>query len=158
METTTQQFFEAVRQNEVERVRKLLQFDPTLVHARILGDATLLNEQIWSNKQAVDIGANEQRDTPALHHSVFHGHLDMVNLLLEFEADVNAIGYENNYEMTPAIVIAAWEGGIDVLHTLLKHGADPNIKSSNNVTALSTARRHQHTDRIKLLLEYGAIE
>lgn len=51
--------------------------------------------------------------------------------------------------MTPAVVIASWEGGLDVLMLLLEHGTDPNLKSSNGVSALDTAKRHNLIDRAK---------
>ena len=150
-------FFDAVRVHDLDRARSLLQSNPSLANARILGDATLLNEQVWQNKKKVDVTADEQRDTPALHYAVFHGNLEMTQLLLEHGADIHAIAYENNHEMTPPIVLAAWEGGIDVLRLLLEHGADPNSKSSNNVTPLSTALRHGKTDRVELLKQHGAV-
>ncbi len=149
-------FFDAVRSNDIERVRALLQSDRSLVNARILGDATLLNRQVWRKKTTVDVDPDEKRDTPALHYSVFHGHLGMVQLLLEHDADIHALGYENNHGMTPPIVLAAWEGGIDVLRLLLERGADPNVKSGHGVTPLSTALRHRKSDRVELLKRHGA--
>ena len=65
-------FFDAVRANDLVRTRALLQSNPSLANARILGDATLLNEQVWQNKTVVDVSADERRDSPALHHAVFH--------------------------------------------------------------------------------------
>lgn len=141
----------------MDRVRLLLEADPSLANARMLGDATLLDEKIWKNKTIVDIDRDERRDTPALHHAVFHGYVDMAKLLLEFGADIHALGYENNHEMTPPIVLAAWEGGIDVLRLLLEQGADPNCQSGNQVTPLSTSLRHGKTDRVELLKQYGAV-
>ncbi len=152
------EFFDAVRSNNLERTQSLLRLDASLANARILGDATLLNRQIWQNKTIVDVSADEKRDTPALHHAVFHGNTEMARLLLEHGADIHALGYENNHEMTPPIVLAAWEGGIEVLQLLLEHGADPNSASSNNVSPLSTAIRHGKTDRVKLLQQFGAVE
>ena len=150
-------FFDAVRSNELERTRSLLAADSALANARIFGDATLLNEQVWQNKTVVDIDADETRDTPALHHAVFHGNVEMAKLLLEHGADIHALGYENNHELTPPIVLAAWEGGIDMLRLLLDHGANPNAKSGNGVTPLSTALRHGEADRVELLKQHGAV-
>ena len=153
----THEFFAAVRSNNMKRTRSLLQSNPSLVKARILGDATLLNGQVWRNKSKVDVDTGEKRNTPALHHAVFHANLDMAKLLLEYGADVHALGYENNHEMTPCIVLAAWEGGIEVLRLLLENGADPNAKSSSGGTPLSTALRHNKIDRVELLKKFGAV-
>ena len=150
-------FFAAVRSHDLERARSLLVSNRSLANARILGDATLLNEQVWRNKSIVDVEPDEQRDSPALHYAVFHANLDMAKLLLEHDADIHAIGYENNHEMTPPIVLAAWEGGIDMLRLLLENGADPNAHSGNGVTPLSTALRHGEMDRVELLKQHGAV-
>ena len=150
-------FFQFVRENDVERVRSLLASDRSLANALILGDATLLSRQVWLNKSMVNVDANEQRDTPPLHHAVFHSHLDMARLLLEHGADVHALGYENNHELNPPIVLAAWEGGLEMLRLLLQYGADPNARSSNGVTPLSTAMRHGKSDRVELLKAHGAV-
>ena len=151
-----QEFFAAIRRNDLDRVNEFLKSNSSLANVRMLGDATLLNDQIWVNKKVVPIEAEETRDAPALHYTVFHNHIEMAKLLLDYGADIHAIGYENNHEMTQAIVIAAWEGGIEMLKLLLEYGADPNAKSSNNVTPLSTAIKHGFDDRIELLKKFGA--
>ncbi len=158
MDTTRQrEFFEAVRSNDVPRTRLLLQSDSSLANARILGDATLLNERVWRDKVIVDIDSDEKRDTRALHHAVFHGNVEMASLLLEHGADIHALGYENNHEMTPPVVLAAWEGGIEMLRLLLEHDDDPNAESGNGVTPLSTAIRHAKADRVEILKQHGAV-
>jgi len=154
--TIREDYFAAVRANDVAQVASLFATDPSLANARIRGDATLLNEQVWENKRVVGIKPDDERDTPALHYAAFHGHVEMARLLLANGADVHATAYENNHETTAAVVLAAWEGGIDMLRLLLEHGADPDSKSSNGVTPLSTATRHGKQDRIDLLKEFGA--
>ena len=152
------EFFAAVRSNDLEVARSLLHSSPSLANSRMLGDATLLNEQVWENQKKVDISADETRDSPALHHAVFHGNVEMARLLLDHGADIHALGYENNHESTPSVILAAWEGGTEVLRLLLEKGADPNCVSSNGVTPLSTAVRHGKTDRVELLKHFGAVE
>ena len=150
-------YFEAVRKNAVNDVRTILEQNPAFVNSKILGDATLLNEQVWKNKKIVNISLSETRSSPAIHYSVFHGHYEMLKTLLEFGADINSIGYENNHEFTPPIVLAAWEGGDAVLELLLQNGADPNLKSSNKVSAMTTAIKHDKESTVRILKEYGAI-
>lgn len=149
-------YFKAVRENNLSAVRKLLYDNAELVNKRMLGDATLLNNQIWKNKKIIAIPNSDKRSSPALHFAVFHGNHEMVKILLEFGADVNSFGYENNHEMTPAIILATWEGGIEVLRLLLDHNADPNIRSSNGVSAIATTIKHDQIDRVNLLKSYGA--
>lgn len=157
MENKLSAYFKAVKENDLSKVRNLLSVDPSLVNKRIPGDATLLNKQIWVNRSIVDMPDSDTRNAPALHYAVFHGNYEMVKLLLEFRVDINSIGYENNHEMTPAIVLAAWEGGIEVLRLLLEHDADPNLRSSNGVSAISTAIKHKQMDIVNLLKSYGAL-
>lgn len=79
----------------------------------------------------------------------------MVRLLLQFGADPNAIGYEDNKGLTPAAVLAAWEGSLETLRILFEGGADPNLRASAE-TALYTAAEHQAFDKVELLLSFGA--
>ena len=156
MDEETTMFFAAVRQDDLQFVKQILEKSPALANKRIGGDATLLNEQIWLNGSIISIDKTETRDTPALHYTAFHGRLEMMELLLTYGADINSLAYENNHEITPAIVLAAWEGGMEVLSCLLKNGANPNVRSSNNITPLSTAIKHNKMDRVELLHAYGA--
>ena len=152
------EFFAAVREDDLERVASFLVDDPSLANARIRGDSTLLNEQVWESKKVVQMGPDDDRDGTALHFAAFHGRFELAHLLLDHGAEVNALAYENNHEMTTSVVLAAWEGGLEVLRLLLEHGADPNSRSSNGVTPLSTALRHGKVDRVSLLKEFGATE
>ena len=151
-------FFRAVRKGDIEKAAELLREFPTLANERIRGDATLLNEQVWRKGVIVAMAHDDTRDSPALHHAVFHGNIEMATMLLQNGADVHALGYENNHESTPPVVLAAWEGGLEMLRLLLENGADPNARSGNDVTPLSTAKRHGHSDRVALLKEFGAVE
>jgi len=158
LSTEEREYFAAVRDRDINKLKNLLQTNPLLANTTILGDATCLNEQVWVNGNRVKVQPGENRNTPALHHAVVYGYSEIVELLLDHGADVHAIAYENNHEMTPPIVLAAWEGGLEVMKILLRNGADPNARSSNGVTPLSTAKRHSKQDRVSLLMQYGAIE
>ncbi|MCP4937525.1 MAG: ankyrin repeat domain-containing protein [bacterium] len=153
---TLDTFFKAVRNNDLIAVAKLLTENPALANTRMPGDSSILNYQVWLDRKMVPVSGNEKRSGTALHFAAIWGKTELAKLLLEHGAEVDAMAYENNHEQTPAIVLAAWEGGTDVLRLLLKAGADPNLQSSNGVTALSTAKRHNKKDRVKLLLKFGA--
>ena len=159
MHTSTKaEFFAAVRSHDLGRVASLLATEPSLANARIRGDSTLLNEQVWENGQIVDIPPHDTREGMALHFAALHGDTELARLLLAHGADVNAIAYENNMDMTTPVVIAAWEGGIPMLRLLLDHGADPNTRCSQGDTPISVAARHGKFDRVDLLKQYGATE
>lgn len=65
-------------------------------------------------------------NTP-LHWAASFGHLAVVRLLLEREADVNA---RNSLGLAP-LARAAWKGELGVAALLLRHGAD--VHARNNV-------------------------
>ena len=151
-------FFRAVREDDLQGVEALLSKDPALAQARMPGDSSILNHQVWKDLQKVPIAEDDGRFGMALHYAALWGKADLLRLLLKHGADPNAVAYENNHEQTTPVILAAWEGGDEVLLELLKAGADPNFRSSNGVTALSTSLRHGNADRAAILREYGAIE
>ena len=72
------------------------------------------------------------------------GYLDMVQVLLEFGADV---AVTNASEGTSALSFAAARGHLDILRALLQHGGAPvNAVDRNDVSALVAAARAGHLD------------
>ncbi|XP_013391240.1 ankyrin-1-like [Lingula anatina] len=87
----------------------------------------------------------------ALHIALLTGNADMVKLLLDSGAEVNA---ENEDGRTP-LYWAAEEGHEDIVKLLLEHGTDPNITNEWGRTPLYWAAEEGHEDIVKLLLEHG---
>jgi thiol-disulfide isomerase/thioredoxin len=77
------------------------------------------------------------------------GHTEIVKLLLERGADVNAAG-------GTALMTAAAMGRTEVVKLLLEKDADVNAKSNIFGTSLYMASQQGHTEIVKLLLEKGA--
>ncbi|MEM7429683.1 MAG: ankyrin repeat domain-containing protein [Pseudomonadota bacterium] len=151
-------FFSAVREDDLDEVESLLAENPDLVHARMPGDSSILDHQVWENLKKVQVSEDETRFGMALHYAALWGKSELARLLLSHGADPNAVAYENNHEQTTPVVLAAWEGGLEMLELILEAGGDPNAQSSNGVTPLSTAQRHQNADRVELLKRFGAVE
>lgn len=80
--------------------------------------------------------AYNQSPLSPLHVACLQGNLEMVNLLLDFGANINAAKGEEAF--TP-LMIAASVGNLPLLKLLLDRGADCNIKDKNGVTAFDTA-------------------
>ena len=133
-------FIHAVRSEDVKAVRELLSQQPELANLRIrCGDA---------------VDEDDSRSTTALHMaSYMPGNEELVALLLESGAEVDALGDEGGGWCTP-LSLAVWEGTDSIVRLLLEAGADPNSTTSG--TPLSTAMWHNCPERIKMLLDHGA--
>ncbi|KAJ7176323.1 ankyrin repeat-containing domain protein [Mycena crocata] len=89
-----------------------------------------------------------------LQRAAHMGKLDVVKLILERGADVNARCGPYGTPLQAASAV----GAVDVVQLLLSGGADPNINNTDNGTALELASRGQHLKIIRLLFNHGANE
>ncbi|MBT3399318.1 MAG: hypothetical protein HN420_04945, partial [Rhodospirillaceae bacterium] len=155
-------WFEAICALDLDTVRACLDANPALAEARaddkianlhgaVLADA--LREPVTDRSStAVHLAANimfEPRDAEPSKS------LELVQLLLERGADVDAIGFNENTDHGSAIVIAAWVGGTAKMRVLLEAGAD--VTGNSGQSALQQAGQHGRIDDVDLLLEYGAV-
>ena len=145
--TATPALWTALDANEVQRARAILDARPEAVHERA-PDAHAAPRASY--------GTN----TPLTHIAVRPGRVEMMTMLIDCGADVNALGYNENKGIAPAIVLAAWEGDVDMLRVLLEAGADPNVAGSAE-NALYTAIEHTSADapapnKVSVLLDNGA--
>ena len=93
----------------------------------------------------------------------FFGHVDAARLLLERDADVNALS-RNEHIQTAAIHAAAASEGKDestryeLVELALDHGADPNLPQGGGFRAIDAARQNGDKRVERLLLERGATD
>ncbi len=80
------------------------------------------------------------------------GHAEMVELLLSFRANTNAVSHNGH----TALMLASYHRYPKVVKILLDAGADPNIKSNAGHTALSEITQSDKEEIIRLLTEKGA--
>ena len=86
--------------------------------------------------------------------AAYHGYKDIVKVLLEKGADVNA---KNDKDDTALMLLTAKEvTDIEIVKWLLEAGADVNAKNQYGNTALIWATKNGYTEIVELLLEYGA--
>lgn len=121
-------------------------------------DIAALENALISNPSLSNI-ENEQGLTPLGIASHF-GNKDAVEILLKYNADVNAVSHSkiefipSNTALHAAI---AGERNLEVIELLLKNHAKANIFDSNGHTVLHTAAFHDNnSDLIRLLIKYGA--
>ena len=153
-------YFAAVRDGDLAALRSSLETNPTLTEARIEESGESLQGEAFEevlrrpptnrSRTAIHLAAKRylgRDDDPPRN-------VEVVRLLLEHGADLNAIGFDGNCPDSAPITVAAWEGGIETMRPLLEAGAD--VSGEQGIRALSTAASHDAIDRFDLLLEYGA--
>jgi len=100
----------------------------------------------------VNARTNDFKGNTALMMASSMGHKDIVKLLLDNGADVNAY---NNYGDT-ALINASENGHIEIVEMLLEKGAVVNAKNNDGETARMMAREKGHTEVVDMLLENEA--
>ncbi len=119
-----------------------------------------INEVQKLLKEGVDVNAESDavdRETP-LHLAVEKGHLDIVTLLLEHGANIEARYDGDPFDGYSPLSIAVLKGHLDIAKLLLDHGANTETRDICNGTPLHhTAHCWGHlVDHAKLLLDRGA--
>ncbi|XP_018427337.1 PREDICTED: tankyrase-2 isoform X4 [Nanorana parkeri] len=138
---TARELFEACRNGDVERVRKLVSADNVNSRDTAGRKSTPLHFAAGFGRKDVvehllqngaNVHARDDGGLIPLHNACSFGHAEVVNLLLRHGADPNA---RDNWNYTP-LHEAAIKGKIDVCIVLLQHGADPTIRNTDSRTAL----------------------
>jgi len=151
-------FFAAVKQDDAPALRTLLQrgFDPNtpnpqgeqalLLAVREPSPKVLAVLLAWPR---VDVEARNRQDESALMLAAFKGMTEVVQQLIDKEADVNKPGW------TP-LHYAATRGHLQIMNLLLEHHAYIDAASPNGTTPLMMAAMYGTPSAVKLLLEAGA--
>lgn len=87
-----------------------------------------------------------------MHGACYHGHLEVVRLLIERGADKGVAGNDGR---TP-LYSACYHGHLEVVRLLLEYGADTDATDENGDTPLYYACFEGRLGVIKLLLQRGA--
>ncbi|GAM74031.1 ankyrin repeat [Vibrio ishigakensis] len=86
----------------------------------------------------------------ALHAAMFQQNLEIVQLLIDADFDVNAVGPRNGY--TP-LHDAVWADNLPALKLLIENGGDLSIKGLDGNTPLDKARSEGKSDIVEYLEE-----
>jgi hypothetical protein len=124
----------------------VIQLSP-LEDAAAKGQANIVREKLERGVDPAD------RNT-ALMHAALHGHIEIMNLLINKGADIN---WKNPKDKNRTPLMAAAENGKpEITRLLLEKGADANARLSSGSTALHFASMRGHVEVMKLLLGNGA--
>jgi uncharacterized protein len=126
--------FEASAAGRAERVRELLDQDPSLANA-------------WADDGFQPLGL-----------ASFFGHVEAARLLVERGAEVNSAS-RNDMKVMPlhsAVATGDPDARYELAKLLLEHGADPNARQHDDYTPLMAAEHHGDERLRGLLIEHGS--
>ncbi|RAR13708.1 ankyrin repeat-containing protein [Stemphylium lycopersici] len=125
---------------------------PPMYALHLAASAGLTSSVMRLLKEGCDIDEIDQSGNTPLYKTSLNGHLDIVQLLLDADADVNAQGgYYGN-----ALQAASWEGHEQIVKILLNEGAKVNAQGGEYGNALQAASLRGHEQIVKILLNEGA--
>ncbi len=85
-----------------------------------------------------DLDARDSFGGTALHAAMFQKNMQIVELLIDYGLDINAIGPANGY--TP-LHDAVWADNREAVKLLLAKGAKPDVKAKDGLTPLEKAQK-----------------
>ena len=113
---------------------------------------TEMTRYLTSQGVLLDPNAPVMRGIGKLDFAVSPGNVDMVRLLIELGADVNA---QTAYPLSP-LFNASYKGDSEIVRLLLDAGADINAPSYEGMPPIAGAVARGHADIVALLLDRGA--
>ena len=119
-----------------------------LLEAAKIGDIDRTKNLI---KHGADVNVTCKYKFTALHLAVGRANLEIVQLLLEREADVNHLNHWRT-----ALQLAVFKGHPEIVKLLLAKGADVNITNKFGRTAVQIAANYGFADIVKTLVIAGS--
>lgn len=150
--------FEAAALGRVKRLSQLIDADSTLVNAwspdgfstvhlaAFFAQAETARLLITRGANVAAVAKNDLMVQP-LHSAVAGGSVEVVTLLLEAGAPVNA----KQQAGFTALQAAAKSNGLDMARVLLRFGADPNQPKDDGTTAVDLADMEKHQEMLVVL-------
>ena len=133
----------AVKEDHLEVVKMLLAIGKGDTNAKKPGGVMTFISSLTSHSEPesklgvtrIDVNKRDNERMTALSYATTKGNLEMVQTLLDANADVNAKRPPNNREMTE-LMFASWGGNLALVQILIAAKADVNAMDSEGMTAL----------------------
>ncbi len=122
----------------------------TFLDAVEQGDTETVKEQLDS--QAFDVDEADEHGRTALIKAAKHGHLAIVQYLLDHGADVNA----RDNRGTNALYWASTKGHEKIVEALIDHHSDVEVFDNRGWSAKDQASISHHDDIVNMLEKAGA--
>jgi len=143
----------AVRQSAWTVLEELLRAPDVRVEVRNRADESPLMLAALSGRAALcrqliqmNADVNKTGWTP-LHYAATNGHLEVMQLLLDEHAYIDA----ESPNLTTPLMMAAHYGTAQAVKLLLDSGADPTLKNIQGLNAIDFAQRANRVDSVQLL-------
>ncbi|MCI5057931.1 MAG: ankyrin repeat domain-containing protein, partial [Flavobacteriales bacterium] len=120
-----------------------------LMHAAALGF-------VASAKLLINLGANVNLnpDGTALHWAISNSNHEIVNMILEANADCSQVDSFGNDPLFK-ITMERWPNKIEVVNKMLRLGANPHSKTKVGLSAVALAERTNDSELLKIFAEFS---
>ena len=152
-ETGQHGLFIALRESSLKAAKTLIDWPKTDLNAANKANETPLMMAVLKGQVAMaaamlakEADVNKPGWAP-LHYAATAGHIELITLLLENHAYIDA---ESPNGSTP-LMMAAQYGTASAVKLLLEEGADPLLKNQLGLTAIDFARRADRADSAELI-------
>lgn len=152
-----QQLVSAVKKNDLESARKLIERGADVNQTDNRGNSLLIVAAADGHGEMVklllDAGADltavdSSMQATALHAAAYLGHPQVMQILVDYGIDLDAQGPYNGYT---ALHDAVWQNNVEGVRILKIAGANTNIKGDNNKTPLDLAKSNGYQEIIEIL-------
>lgn len=160
-----QEIFDAVKNNDLNKVKSLIEKEPDLLNARDPNEQTPLHyasqksnlaviKLLVEHGAAVDI-KNKMGLTP-FYYAASSGKKEIINYLLANGANKKDLELKNPWGRTPLCAVSRDGGNAETIKTLIELGADINTKDNSGWSPIQLAAWRPYEDIVNILLEAGA--
>ncbi len=129
--------------------KKAQSLNGRFLEAAATGEVALV-DKLLNDGADIEARDGESRGT-ALIWAAFHGHREVVKLLIKRGADVNAASAGG---LTP-LLLACVQGHISAVKLLLEGGANLDVKSADGLSPLEVALKKQNRELVDTLVGYA---